>query len=265
MRFCTLFLFFALAPPLWAQEKIALPPDVPTAAPQPPTPTVLTPNLIYMIGFTKPLIIRSAPDGIVSVTTDTGPLRVRGDFANGTGAVETRTFTQPFLYTVTPIATGTTELNVSLAGATDATTDIKRTIAAQTATPPAPPGPPAPPDPATAALQTALSADAGAWPAGSSTPATIAGALAKVYRSVGAGVNDPANAAFNALVSYGDLLKAVKVNEDQVVVATAIPALKAAIGTQFTAALGSVMTAPLNRPLAASTFNAVAQRLEGLR
>lgn len=268
MQLLSLVLCGALmqTPPVPAQEKISLPSGIqtPVAPTTPPMPIVLTPNLVFMVAFEKPLILRFEPEGIVSVSTDTGPLRIRSVFVDSLGGLpETRTYTQKYLYTVSPVASGTTVLNVSLAGATDASGDIKRAIAAQTnVPPPTPPTPPVPPtpDPATQALQTALTADVSIWPAGSASAASTAQAIAKIYRTAASTtVNN------TTLVTYQDLLVAIKTAQDTAVVPTAIPKLRAAIGIQIEAALGTLLTAPINRALAMQTFNTIAAELEQLK
>ena len=60
-------------------------PDVPVPAPPAPvphTPICLTSDLIFVIQSDTPLVVVASPQGVVNVTAESGPLKVRAGSSN---------------------------------------------------------------------------------------------------------------------------------------------------------------------------------------
>lgn len=66
----------------------------------------------YVIESDVECAVRSYPRGLVRVTKEAGPLRLKGVFAGGTGRVETRAYKGPHLYVVEAVGKGAVELEV---------------------------------------------------------------------------------------------------------------------------------------------------------
>lgn len=129
------------------------------------TPDIVTPTIVtkteekqidtlteeqwYIIQSDSPLIVLSSPSGVVSVVEEVGPVRLRGKFAGGTGAVETRVFEMKNVYSISAIKPGTVELIVVPVGV-DVELSILRRSLVVSGTGPLPPPKPKPdvtPDP----------------------------------------------------------------------------------------------------------------------
>lgn len=126
---------------------------IPCPEPQQPSAPVLTPETLYVVQSTVPLIALQSPEGLLKLTADSGPLRVRGRFADGDGKIETRSYSAKYLLFVDGIKPGTTELILIPQGVT-AEKDIVRQVLTVSGEgprpPPEPPGPgpePKPPEP----------------------------------------------------------------------------------------------------------------------
>lgn len=88
----------------------------------------------------------------MDVASDTGPIKIRGKFVDGTGKSETRLYSGKHVYTLTAAGTGKAELLIFPIGATKDSDIISRLLDCQLAPipppiPPVPPDPPQPPDP----------------------------------------------------------------------------------------------------------------------
>lgn len=118
---------------------------VPTPMPQPAAAVSrLAADEWYIVDSDVPLIVLASPDGVVSVTEDAGPLKLRGKFADGAGKVETRTYKGKHVFTVDAVHTGKVELLIVPVGG-DAKSVIRRTLEVTGARPP--PDPQPKPDP----------------------------------------------------------------------------------------------------------------------
>ena len=156
--FLSLFLLAADPPP--NAGPIRLPVIAVNADPKPmPGPDAvakLTADRLYVLDSDIPVIVLSSPPGLVTLTDEAGPLKVRGQFADGTGKYETRTFTGKFVYTVEASRTGRVELIVVPVGAKTSAEVIRRVIdvvAGDSPQPPQPgPGPAPTPTPGTAPI-----------------------------------------------------------------------------------------------------------------
>lgn len=247
----TLFLALALMQaPAIPDVHLPNPPTPPP--PPPPTPgqvVTLKPGYQYVVTSTDDVAVLTSPTGVLSITNESGPIRISGLFSDGKGVRETRTYTDKRVYILEPSGTGTAELLIvrSLA---DRTKDLRQTIAIGDA-PPTPP--PAPNDPLVATLQAAFASD--------KVPTGVAASLAKVYRTVASTTaNDP------KVVTYQDLFNAVGSMQDPVFPARpTYPASHVAIANALLSALGTSGTAPIDRALTAKTFNAIASALDGVQ
>jgi hypothetical protein len=125
---------------------------MPAPAPQPQPGDVvrLTPDLLYVIDADCDLLILSSPAGVVSVTDEEGPVKVRGRFVDAPGKVETRTFKGKSVHTVEVLKTGRVELLIIPVGAKAPVLPndiIRRTLDVDAGEGPQPPPTPKPVEP----------------------------------------------------------------------------------------------------------------------
>jgi hypothetical protein len=98
-----------------ATAKIRLPR---TSGEDSPRPVPGDPKLIstlsvedwYVVEADVELIALQSPNSVLDIEPAHGPITVRGKFADGTGKIETRTYTSNYVYFVTAMAKGKTEL-----------------------------------------------------------------------------------------------------------------------------------------------------------
>lgn len=149
-----------LAGPLLAQPApLPAPPDIdiptvqPAPLPPPPpvapsTPIVLPSDTFFIITSDAPFLAASSPDGLVSITHETGPLKIRGKFVDNLGKISTRTFTRKYIVSVEAVKSGQCELLIWPTGATDEKAIQRRAVDVQVGPVPEPgPGPNPPPTP----------------------------------------------------------------------------------------------------------------------
>lgn len=136
-------------PPVSAQIRLPAIVEPPSPTPvEPQQVTKLEADLWYVIDSDIPLIALSSPDGIVTITRESGPLRLRGKFVDGKG-VETRSYAGPHIYIVEAAKKGITELLLVPQGATEDSDVIRRTLTVMGGGPQPPPPDPDDPDPPT--------------------------------------------------------------------------------------------------------------------
>jgi hypothetical protein len=124
---------------------------VPSPPPVPNAITALTADQLYVIDSDVPCIVLTSPNGIVSVTEDAGPVKIRGKFVDGTGKAESRSFKGKTIYTIEATANGRIELLIVPTGGAAADV-IRRTLdvtIGQGPAPPPNPGPDPTPNPVT--------------------------------------------------------------------------------------------------------------------
>lgn len=121
-----------------------VPQPMPTPTPRPDAAVRLAGDALYVIDSDTPVIVLASPAGLVSITEDAGPIKVRGRFVDGLGKVETRTFKGKQVVTVEGLVSGRVELLIVPVGATKASDVIRRTIDVDTGTAPIPPPQPKP-------------------------------------------------------------------------------------------------------------------------
>jgi hypothetical protein len=128
-------------------------PPKPKPKPKPGGVTLLTPDLLYVVDSDVDLIVLSSPEGVIKVTTESGPVKVRGKFVDDPLRVQTKTFKGKWIFTVEAIKSGRAELILIPCGEGVVLPDdiIRRTIDVDDGTgpqpPPDPPTPPVPPPP----------------------------------------------------------------------------------------------------------------------
>jgi len=138
----TLFLSVALsADPL----PIRLPElAVPTPMPRPASAvSKLASDEWYIVDSDVPVLVLASPEGVVSITEDAGPVKIRGKFADGAGKVESRTYKGKSVFTVEAVQTGRVEILIVPVGG-DAKSVIRRTLDVSSNVGPRPPPDPTP-------------------------------------------------------------------------------------------------------------------------
>lgn len=136
-----------------AKVKLPQPVQVTPAIPTPTPGTVgkLFANQWYVFESDEQLLVLSSPAGLVTVTEDVGPLKIKGRFFDGGSENETRIYKGKFIYVVEAARDGRTELLIVPSGANKAEDVIRQSldvIAGKAPIPPPGPGPkPVPPGP----------------------------------------------------------------------------------------------------------------------
>lgn len=134
-------------PPIRVPAAPVVPQPMPPA-PRPDAAIRLAGDSLFVIDGDTPFLVLASPAGVVSVTEDVGPIRVRGKFADGLGKVETRTFKGKQVVTVEAVQTGRCELLIVPVGAKSAADVIRRSLEVDAGHGPQPPPKPDPkPDP----------------------------------------------------------------------------------------------------------------------
>lgn len=111
--------------------------------------SVLNEETWLVIESPSPLMIFDFPEGLVSIDPEEGPLKIKGKFADGTGKVETRTFSSKHLYFVNAVKSGSIEMLIIPEGAISKQQSQrhKLTVMGQSPQPPPKPEPGPTPDP----------------------------------------------------------------------------------------------------------------------
>ena len=126
--------------PATPKAKIRLPASGPT----PVTPVTVT-NLFdsewYVIDGDVPFVVVASPTGIVTTSNDVGPVKLRGKFAGGNGANETRSFTGKQVTTVEAASKGVVELIVIPVGFANESEILRVSLNVNGPIKPPPPGP----------------------------------------------------------------------------------------------------------------------------
>jgi len=131
------------------EEDLPVPPPRPKRGPE--FVSKLNEETWLVIESPGPLMIFDFPAGLVEVDSDDGarPMKVKGKFADGTGKVETRTFTSKHLYFVNAVKSGEMEMLIIPEGAIskEQSQRHKIVVMGQGPIPPPEPGPTPDPDP----------------------------------------------------------------------------------------------------------------------
>lgn len=245
----TLYLF--LAPPVRLPEVERAPAPMPSVTPV----AKLTGDSLYVITGDVPFFVVDIPAGVVTVTPETGPLRIRGRFADDpSGKVVTRSFGAKYLAIVEASHTGRVELVVIPEGVKSRADILRQVIDVDAGTGPRPP--PDVPPPIDALSKAATAAYAGE-PA--STRAKDAAALAAAYRESA----DELNSARTA----GDVATLVSAARS-LAVADRLASVRSVFGDDFASVLPSDPTAvltPEQKGAAGARLNRYAAILEALK
>jgi len=136
------------------EEDIVPVPVVPKPKPHrtPKFVSELSEETWLVIESPEKIVVTSSPLGHVGIQPEEGPVKVRGKFADGTGGIETRTFSSKYLYFINAVKKGKIEILVFQPGVHVEEKDIPRyTIDVMGVDPIPPPDPdppgPKPPDP----------------------------------------------------------------------------------------------------------------------
>ncbi|MDB5310664.1 MAG: hypothetical protein JWO38_4866 [Gemmataceae bacterium] len=127
-------------------------PDIPVPAPPPPpvpdpsAVPALAADSLYVIDSDVDVMVEAFPAGLVTLTQEPGPLKVRGKFVGGSGKVETRTFKGKTVTTIDAVAgaSGRVTIVVIPAGSKSPADWIRKVVdvgSGQAPRPPPGPGP----------------------------------------------------------------------------------------------------------------------------
>lgn len=263
-----LFVVLALASPFAPQTKdqppapVVIFPAAPIPAPVPPTPgaaTKLGTDQLFVFRSNAKCIVLASPQGIVKVSNDPGPLRIRAKFTDGDGNYQTKNYVEKYVFTVEGVMQGQVELIIVPEGATDA--DVIRKPLEVTSGP-APPTPvPVPTDPFFQALSAAFAKETAA----DRPKAMQLGALYEAFVVV---ADDPSLTTAKGL---HDQLKATRekmVCADKTIFGQSLPNVRAAITAEENRVLPTAAGSPLDaatRLLCKQTFTRIANSLEALK
>lgn len=195
----------ALVPP--SDSPFTFPTDpAPPSPPPPPKPVpgsvpILTKDVFYVVGSKTDALVRPHPAELVKVTKEAGPIKIRGVFYDGGGKVETRSYSEPFVFIVEPVGTGRVEIDfIPVKASPVAEKDIvQQTIDVNSGQAPIPPPIPIPvDDPLLKALQAAYDGEPAAvtvqvtgQPSQTFTKAQDKTSLAAVLRAMSLAILDP--------------------------------------------------------------------------
>lgn len=107
----------------------------------PVTSATLTPDINYVIESDDDGVVLARPMGLVRVTKETGPLRIRGRFIDSPpgSRTETRTYKGPNIFIVDAIGTGTVDLSFIPFGFKSETDIVSRVVPVDMGNAPKPP------------------------------------------------------------------------------------------------------------------------------
>jgi len=185
------WIVFPEAAPAPTPEPPPAPPPVPAGVPQ------LGADQILVIDAKEPCFLLTSPAGLVSVTQEAGPIRIRAKFVGGSGKTETRTFAGPTVFTLEAKSAGRVELIVVKAGA-KSVDDVARRLVDVGLGPQPPPTPPL--TPLAQKFKQAYRADLAAGKAGPQYPPGLEAAFLSVASSTGAGAYKKVGEVQQALV-----------------------------------------------------------------
>jgi len=100
---------------------------------------VLPADTLWVIESTRELIVLASPPGLVGIESDVGPWKIMAKFADGTGKIELRTYTAPYLYFIQAAAKGEAEILMIPSGVTTESDIVRQQLTVM--------GPRPPPDP----------------------------------------------------------------------------------------------------------------------
>lgn len=122
---------------------VVQPVPVPTPSPQPVAK--LDANMLYVVEWDQEFFLLASPQNLVTMVKETGPITVRGIFADGNGKVQTKKFKGKVVFVVEAAGVGTVELLAIPSGVTDEANIVRKTLDVDSGVGPRPP--PKPPEP----------------------------------------------------------------------------------------------------------------------
>lgn len=131
-------------------NPVIIEPDKPRPIVDPSDPKIISeikPDEMYVVESPIKLIVLTSPAGVLTVETTEGPIRVRGKFSDGIGAIETRNYTAPWVYFVTTVGTGKSELILIPEGVKLESDIVRQVLTVSGSGPNPPPDPDPQPDP----------------------------------------------------------------------------------------------------------------------
>lgn len=136
--------------PSW--PTIAVPSPMPPKVDPAPAST-LAADQVYVVQSDVPCVLIASPEGIVSITEEAGPIRIRGKFVDGPDQATSRTYDGKQVFVVEALAKGQVELIKIPKTLADTKAIERRTLSVMGLAPQPPPGPgpgpgPQPPSPA---------------------------------------------------------------------------------------------------------------------
>lgn len=256
--FLTLLLAGAFAFPAFATDPAPVSPVIlPSGPPAPPvpappkSPTRLAADQIYLIRSSVELTVIDGTEGIVAIAPAAGPMTIRGKFTDGTG-VETRTLSDKYLYLVTAVASGKTDIIITWP------MNRLRVCLEVGDAPPAPPTPPTPPVP-TDTLTTAFQAGY-ALDADTDRAASLA-YLQLVYGGMAKQVPATVKTNADAFAWITSVVRAPTVGLS----ATQVQNLRKAISTELTASFGTSASASIDPMKLAAELTTISKALSGVK
>lgn len=137
---------------VFPMKPVPVEPDKPRPIVEPTDPQIISDirqDEMYVLESPVELYVLTSPAGVLSVDATEGPIRVRGKFSDGSGKLETRNYTAPWVYFITAPGKGKAELILVPKGV-KLESDIARqvlTVVGTTPNPPPDPDPDVIPDP----------------------------------------------------------------------------------------------------------------------
>ena len=98
--------------------------------------TTLPADTLWVVESTRVLLVLSSPVGLVSITSDSGPMKVMAKFADGSDTIELRTFDAPYLYFVQAVGKGKTEILIVPVGVSSEAEITRQMLTVSGARPP---------------------------------------------------------------------------------------------------------------------------------
>lgn len=136
----------AMAQPSAIDLPIIVVPPSPMPTPQPVAVTKLSASEMYVIQSDAAFVVRSFPDGLVTITSDAGPVKIKGQFAGGNGKIQTKTFAKKQVTTIEACGMGRVALDIIPVGFKGEKDIIRVVLDVDSGTAPQPPPKPIDPD-----------------------------------------------------------------------------------------------------------------------
>lgn len=209
----------------------------------------ITADTVYALDFDADVMVNAYPAGIVNVVKEAGPVKIRARFADGDGAVQTKTFKGKTVISLEPLATGTVTLVVVPVGAKTEAEWKTQSIDVDMGKGPTP---------APSALKTDLK---NAYAAETSaTKADLVAKLSSLYKTSAADITADKYKSSTYFELFSDLST---VNAGQMK-ATDIAGIRKAIEKYLDAQLPTDRKTIVDKTTAVAAFTAVAQALDSL-